>query len=130
MQAARRPSGQCDLREQSNWSLSSTGAKNAQQFNIVAFYGFYDVFWLHGNHGRFFFLCVDVFDNTIPDEIRVPFYLVLMMVFLPPTANSVMLMVELSPVVASNAKEDIARVVALQYLVAVPTTRLCWMDPW
>jgi predicted permease len=51
----------------------------------------------------------------IPDEIDGSFYLVLMIVFLCPTANNVMVMVELS---GSNAKEGIARVIALQYAVA------------
>lgn len=52
---------------------------------------------------------------TIPDDIDGSFYLVLSIVFLTPTANNVMVMVELS---GSNAKEGIARVIALQYAVA------------
>ncbi len=51
----------------------------------------------------------------IPDDIDASFYLVLMIVFLTPTANNVIVMVELS---GSDAKEGIARVIALQYLVA------------
>lgn len=51
----------------------------------------------------------------IPDEIDGAFYLVLMIVFITPTANNVMVMVELS---GSNTKEGIARVIALQYAVA------------
>lgn len=51
----------------------------------------------------------------IPDDIDSSFYLVLMIVFLTPTANNVMVMVELS---GSGAKEDIAQAIALQYAVA------------
>jgi predicted permease len=51
----------------------------------------------------------------IPDEIDGSFYLVMMIVFLTPTANNVMVMVELS---GSGAKEGIASVIALQYAVA------------
>lgn len=51
----------------------------------------------------------------IPEDIDGSFYLVLMIVFLTPTANNVMVMVELS---GSGAKEGIARVIALQYLAA------------
>lgn len=51
----------------------------------------------------------------IPADIDGAFYLVLMIVFLTPTANNVMVMVELS---GSGAKEGIARVIALQYAVA------------
>jgi len=51
----------------------------------------------------------------IPDEIDGSFYLVLMIVFLTPTANNVMVMVELS---GSGAKEGIAAVIAMQYAVA------------
>lgn len=50
---------------------------------------------------------------TIPDDIKVAFYLVLMIVFLTPTANNVMVMVELS-----GSGESFARVIALQYAVA------------
>ena len=51
----------------------------------------------------------------IPDDIEGAFYLVLMIVFLTPTANNVIVMVELS---GSGAKEGMARVIALQYLFA------------
>jgi hypothetical protein len=51
----------------------------------------------------------------IPEDIEGAFYLVLMIVFLTPTANNVMVMVELS---GSGAKEGMARVIALQYLCA------------
>lgn len=51
----------------------------------------------------------------VPKEIEGAFYLVLMIVFLTPTANNVMVMVELS---GSAAKEGMANVIALQYLVA------------
>lgn len=50
---------------------------------------------------------------NIPDDIEVAFYLVLMIVFLTPTANNVMVMVELS-----GSGEGFARVIALQYAVA------------
>lgn len=51
----------------------------------------------------------------IPDEIDGSFYIVMIIVFLCPTANNVMVMVELS---GSDAKEGIARVIAMQYAVA------------
>lgn len=51
----------------------------------------------------------------LPDDIDASFYLVVMIVFLTPTANNVMVMVELS---GSGAKEGIATVIALQYAVA------------
>ena len=51
----------------------------------------------------------------IPDDIDGSFYVVLMIVFLTPTANNVMVMVELS---GSDTKESIATVIALQYAVA------------
>jgi predicted permease len=51
----------------------------------------------------------------IPEDIDGAFYLVLMIVFLTPTANNVIVMVELS---GSGAKEGMARVIALQYLFA------------
>ena len=51
----------------------------------------------------------------IPADIDGAFYLVLMIVFLTPTANNVIVMVELS---GSGAKEGMARVIALQYLFA------------
>lgn len=60
---------------------------------------------------------------NIPDDIDGAFYLVLMIVFLTPTANNVMVMVELS---GSGAKEGIARVIALQYAVA-PIILSCTM---
>ena len=51
----------------------------------------------------------------IPDEIDEPFWLVCMIVFLTPTANNVMVMVELS---GSGSKEGIARSIGWQYAVA------------
>jgi hypothetical protein len=51
----------------------------------------------------------------LPEEIDSSVYLVVMIVFLTPTANNVMVMVELS---GSGAKEGIARVIALQYAIA------------
>jgi predicted permease len=63
--------------------------------------------------GSAFFLKAYVWD--IPDDIDGAFYLVLMIVFLTPTANNVIVMVELS---GSGAKEGMARVIALQYLFA------------
>lgn len=51
----------------------------------------------------------------IPADIDGAFYLVLMILFLTPTANNLIIMVELS---GSGAKEGMARVIALQYLVA------------
>lgn len=51
----------------------------------------------------------------MPGEIDEPFWLVCMIVFLTPTANNVMVMVELS---GSGSKEGIARVIGWQYAVA------------
>ena len=50
--------------------------------------------------------------------------MVVMIVFLTPTANNVMVMVELS---GSNTKEGIAQVIALQYAVA-PIILSCTMS--
>ena len=55
---------------------------------------------------------------SVPEDIDASFYLVLMIVFLCPTANNVMVMVELSG--SSSLKEGMAQVVALQYVVAYP----------
>lgn len=63
--------------------------------------------------GSAFLLKAYVWD--IPEDIEGAFYLVLMIVFLTPTANNVIVMVELS---GSGAKEGMARVIALQYLFA------------
>jgi predicted permease len=52
---------------------------------------------------------------NIPDAVHSTFYLVSMIVFICPTANDVMVMVELS---GGGAKEGIARVFGLQYLCA------------
>lgn len=52
---------------------------------------------------------------NIPDDIAAAVYLVMMIVFITPTANNVMVMVELS---GSNAKQAIASCIALQYAVA------------
>ena len=52
---------------------------------------------------------------NIPSDISASFYLVLMIVFLCPTANNVMVMVELS---GSKSKEGIAQAIAMQYVVA------------
>jgi hypothetical protein len=60
---------------------------------------------------------------NIPEDIEGAFYLVLMIVFLTPTANNVMVMIELS---GSGAKEGMANVIALQYLVA-PVVLSCTM---
>lgn len=54
---------------------------------------------------------------NVPDPIDGSFYLVLMIVFLCPTANNVMVMVELSGL-NDGAKESIATVIGLQYAVA------------
>ena len=51
----------------------------------------------------------------LPGNIDEPFYLVAMIVFITPTANNVMVMVELS---GSGTKEGIARVIGWQYAVA------------
>ena len=64
------------------------------------------------------FVLAWILDNyilDIPDDIDAAFYLVLLIVFLTPTANNVMVMVELS---GSNTKEGIANVIAMQFAVA------------
>jgi predicted permease len=50
-----------------------------------------------------------------PDAIDATCYLVMMIVFITPTANNVMVMVELS---GSSSKEGMARVIGYQYMVA------------
>lgn len=50
-----------------------------------------------------------------PDAIDATCYLVMMIVFITPTANNVMVMVELS---GSSSKEGMARVIGYQYVVA------------
>ena len=50
-----------------------------------------------------------------PDSIDSTCYLIMMIVFITPTANNVMVMVELS---GSSSKEGIARVIGYQYLVS------------
>jgi predicted permease len=54
---------------------------------------------------------------NVPDDIDGSFYLVLMIVFLCPTANNVMVMIELSGM-SDGAKEGIATVIGLQYAAA------------
>ena len=61
----------------------------------------------------YFIFCLLLFDSTL--DIAGSFYLVMMIVFLTPTANNVMVMVELS---GSGVKEGMAQVIAWQYLVA------------
>jgi hypothetical protein len=51
----------------------------------------------------------------IPEDIDAPFYLVLMIVTITPTANNVMVMMEIS---GSGSKEGMARIIAWQYAVA------------
>lgn len=58
----------------------------------------------------------------LPAEIAGSFYLVVMIVFLTPTANNVMVMVELS---GSGSKQGLARVIAWQYAVAPVLLSLC-----
>ncbi|KAL3934365.1 MAG: hypothetical protein SGBAC_009904 [Bacillariaceae sp.] len=52
---------------------------------------------------------------ALPEEISGSFYLVAMIVFLTPTANNVMVMVELS---GSGSKQGLARIIAWQYAAA------------
>eukprot|EP00980_Cylindrotheca_fusiformis_P000935 scaffold248_cov111-Cylindrotheca_fusiformis.AAC.12 len=52
---------------------------------------------------------------SLPEEIAGSFYLVVMIVFLTPTANNVMVMVELS---GSGSKQGLARIIAWQYAAA------------
>lgn len=52
---------------------------------------------------------------AVPDDIDAAFYLVCMIVFITPTANNVMVMVELS---GSGTKEGIAQAIAWQYAAA------------
>mmetsp|Transcript_19512 Transcript_19512/g.27580 ORF Transcript_19512/g.27580 Transcript_19512/m.27580 type:complete len:646 (+) Transcript_19512:166-2103(+) len=73
-------------------------------------------------------LLFDYFFWNIPDEVDSAFYLVAMIVFITPTANNVMVMVELSSgggssssskqQQGSTAKEGIAQVIAWQYAVS------------
>ncbi len=56
-----------------------------------------------------------VWDESIPSEIAPSFYLVVMIVFLCPTANNVMVMIELS---GCTVKEGVAQLIAYQYMVA------------
>eukprot|EP00934_Nitzschia_sp_Nitz4_P000429 Nitzschia sp. Nitz4//scaffold258_size27474//19321//21045//NITZ4_008187-RA/size27474-processed-gene-0.21-mRNA-1//1//CDS//3329544491//429//frame0 len=56
-----------------------------------------------------------VWKDTIPKDIAGAFYLVIMVVFLCPTANNVMVMVELA---GSGSKAGMARIIAWQYAVA------------
>lgn len=51
----------------------------------------------------------------LPDGIDSACYLVMMIVFITPTANNVMVMVELS---GSSSKEGMARLIGYQYLVS------------
>lgn len=51
----------------------------------------------------------------IPDEIDSTVFLVMMIVFICPTANNVMVMVELS---GSGSKEGMARLIGWQYFVS------------
>jgi len=55
------------------------------------------------------------FTVSTTQDIDASFYLVAMIVFITPTANNVMVMVELS---GSGSKEGIARVIAWQYAAA------------
>jgi predicted permease len=54
---------------------------------------------------------------TVPEEIAGGLYLVLLIVFLCPTANNVMVMVELSGS-GGGSKEGMARIIAYQYAIA------------
>ncbi|KAL7516243.1 hypothetical protein ACHAWX_001275 [Stephanocyclus meneghinianus] len=51
----------------------------------------------------------------LPDEIDATCYLVMMIVFITPTANNIMVMVELS---GSSSKEGMARLIGWQYVVS------------
>ena len=53
--------------------------------------------------------------TPFPDEIDATCYLVMMIVFITPTANNVMIMVELS---GSSSKEGMARLIGWQYAVS------------
>jgi predicted permease len=50
-----------------------------------------------------------------PDEIAATCYLVMMIVFITPTANNVMVMVELS---GSSSKEGMARMIGYMFLIS------------
>ena len=52
---------------------------------------------------------------SVSEDIAAPFYLVAMIAFITPTANNVMVMVELS---GTSVKEGVARVIAYQYMLA------------
>ena len=61
--------------------------------------------------------CLKKYVMTLPDDIDGAVYLVLMIVFLTPTANNVMVIVELGQPTA-GVKEGIAQAIALQYAIA------------
>lgn len=54
---------------------------------------------------------------TVPDKIAGSLYLVLTIVFLCPTANNIMVMVELGGA-GTGAKEFLARTISYQYAIA------------
>ena len=58
---------------------------------------------------------IEHYFTPFPDEIDATCYLVMMVVFITPTANNVMVMVELSD---SNLKEGMARLIGWQYVVS------------
>ncbi|GKZ00168.1 hypothetical protein MPSEU_000970000 [Mayamaea pseudoterrestris] len=60
--------------------------------------------------------CLKKYVWKLPDDIDGAVYLVLMIVFLTPTANNVMVIVELG--LSTGAKEGIAQAIALQYAFA------------
>jgi predicted permease len=60
-------------------------------------------------------LFMDAYVWNIPESIHFSFYLVTMIVFITPTANNVMVMIDIS---GSNAREGIARIIGWQYVVA------------
>jgi len=62
----------------------------------------------------------------VPHEIYTPFYLVLMIEFLPPTANNVMVLVDLTSSNKGRMKEAMARMIGFQYLVA-PVLLSLWV---
>jgi len=65
------------------------------------------------SHPKKFYKCSYQFGLLLYIDIDAPFFLVLMIVFITPTANNVMVMVELS---GSASKEGMARVIGIQYL--------------
>merc|ERR1712157_593960 len=103
----------CNLSASSLATQSSDGKSKllSNQTMIAIVVGKMIVMPIIGVISCFFLKCLYPLSKTIDEA----FYLVCMIVFITPTANNVMVMVELS---GSGTKEGIARVIGWQYAVA------------